>query len=157
MLRAFPLTLNEANALVAKLHRHHKPVQGHRFSFGIINDGRVCGACIVGRPTGRKNPQYSWCELTRLVTDGTSNACSFAYGKAARIARELGFARIQTFILDDEPGTSLKAAGWEFDQNNHGGPSKWLNREGRRDDQPIAGKQRWKKEFSENMCHAKKR
>lgn len=31
-LRLVPLTLKEANELVAKLHRHHRPVVGHRFS-----------------------------------------------------------------------------------------------------------------------------
>ena len=51
-------------------------------------------------------------EVTRLVTDGTANACSLLYAAAARVGKELGYERIQTFILATEPGTSLRAAGW---------------------------------------------
>jgi hypothetical protein len=31
-LHIVPLTLKQANEMVADLHRHHKPVVGHRFS-----------------------------------------------------------------------------------------------------------------------------
>ena len=33
-LHPIPLTLKQANELVANLHRHHKPEVGHRFSIG---------------------------------------------------------------------------------------------------------------------------
>ena len=36
-LRVVPLTLAQANELIGRLHRHHKPVQGHRFSIGVEN------------------------------------------------------------------------------------------------------------------------
>ena len=39
-------------------------------------------------------------EVTRLCTDGTKNACSFLYGAAARIAKEMGYKQIQTYILE---------------------------------------------------------
>lgn len=144
-LRIIPLTLAQANALVAKIHRHHKPSRGHRFSVGVLDGDRLCGAAIVGRPTGRLNPQYEWVEVVRLVTDGTANACSKLYGATARIAREMGFSRIQTFILESEPGTSLRAAGWEFDGMSPGGNWNSPSRGGRRTDQPMEPKQRWKK------------
>lgn len=147
-LKVFPLTLGQANELVAKLHRHHKPVVGHRFSIGVKLGDVICGAAIVGRPTGRKNPQYDWAEITRLVTDGTKNACSILYAACARIAKEMGFVRIQTFILGSETGVSLKAAGWVFDQNSSGGDWNVPSRGGRRTDQPQEAKQRWKKELA---------
>jgi hypothetical protein len=146
-LRIEPCTLQQANELVAKLHRHHKPVQGHRFSIAVCDGDRIVGAAIIGRPTSRKNPQYHWAEITRLVTDGTKNACSKLYSAAARIAREMGFVRIQTFILDNEKGTSLKAAGWEFDGISEGGDWNVPSRGGRRKDQPMQEKQRWKKDL----------
>ena len=147
-LRIIPLTLRQANDLVDDIHRHHKPVVGHRFSIGVkCGDGILRGAAIVGRPTGRKNPQYDWCEVTRLVTDGHKNACSCLYGAAARIAKEMGFHRIQTFILNSETGSSLKAAGWVFDQMSGGGDWNVKSRGGRRTDQPQEPKQRWKREF----------
>lgn len=143
-----PLTLKQANDLVAALHRHHKPVVGHRFSIGVRDEiGVVHGAAIVGRPTGRKNPQYDWAEVTRLVTNGQKNACSILYAACARIAKEMGFRRIQTFILEEETGVSLRAAGWEFDRLSEGGDWNVPSRGGRRTDQPQQAKQRWKKEF----------
>jgi hypothetical protein len=154
-VRIVPLTLKQANDLVASLHRHHKPVVGHRFSIGVEDDmGILCGAAIVGRPTGRKNPQYTWAEVTRLVTNGTKNACSILYAACARVAREMGFERIQTFILQEETGVSLKAAGWEFERVSEGGDWNVPSRGGRRTDQPQQAKQRWKKEFL-NMSYKK--
>ena len=115
-LRIVHLELSEANELVARWHRHHKPAVGHRFSIGVVNDAdELVGAVIVGRPVARATDQYAVVEVTRLVSDGTPNACSALYQAAARAAKALGFARIQTFILETEPGTSLKAAGWTQD------------------------------------------
>lgn len=151
-LSVAPLTLAQANALVTRWHRHHKKVTGHRFSIGVFDQYGFChGAAIIGRPTGRKNPQYTWAEVTRLVTDGTKNACSCLYSAAARAAKGMGFERIQTFILEDEPGTSLKAAGWEFECWSEGGDWNVPSRGGRRVDQPQGRKQRWKKELNHGV------
>ena len=143
-----PLTLEQANMLVAKWHRHHKPAHAHRFSIGVYGPSGICGAAIVGRPTGRKNPQYTWAEVTRLVTDGTKNACSILYAACARTAKEMGFTRIQTFILETETGVSLRAAGWEFEQFSEGGDWNQPSRGNRRTDQSQGRKQRWKKELN---------
>src|SRR3990167_2281487 len=147
-MRIVPLTLKQANALVEKLHRYHKPVVGHRFSLGLEDDtGRLVGAVIVGRPVSRELDQYHIAEVTRLVTDGTANACSALCGVAARVAREMGFDRIQTYILGSEPGTSLKAAGWALEGTTSGGNWNHSWRKGRRTDQPLGSKQRWGKVF----------
>lgn len=108
--------------MVERWHRHHKPVQGHRFSIGVFDESGEChGAAVVGRPVARETDQYRVAEVTRLVTDGTFNACSALAGAAARAAKAMGFVRIQTFILDSETGASLKAAGWEHDGCSSGG------------------------------------
>jgi hypothetical protein len=65
-LEIVPLTLKQANELVAMLHRHHKPAVGHRFSIGAQKDGKFCGAVIVGRPVARAVSQYEVAEVTRL-------------------------------------------------------------------------------------------
>lgn len=148
-LRIVPLTLKQANDLVASLHRHHKPVQGHRWSIGVEADGKLVGAAIVGRPVARGCATYTCAEVTRLVTDGTKNACSIMYSACARIAREMGFDRIQTYILDDEPGTSLIAAGWQYELTTAGGDwnaSKQYAGK-RRTDQPQCPKRRFAKNF----------
>lgn len=156
-MRVVPLTLRQANELVANLHRHHKPVVGHRFSIGCLVDGKLVGGAIVGRPVaakGRTNErQYEIASVTRMVTDGTKNACSFLYAACARAARELGYEEIETFILDSESGVSLKAAGWEF--TGYTPARSWDGRPGqldleghtRRVDQPECRKQRWAKQL----------
>jgi hypothetical protein len=146
-LRIRPLTLKQANELVAKLHRHHKPVQGHRFSIGAFLGDELVGAAIVGRPVARGCNPYTVAEVTRLVTDGTPDACSLLYGATARIAREMGFVKIQTYILDSEHGTSLKATGWQYVANTAGGDwNHSVTYKGkRRTDQPQCPKQRWEK------------
>jgi hypothetical protein len=144
-LRAQPLTLAQANELVAQLHRHHKPTRGHRFSIGAYDGDRFVGAVIVGRPVARMVDQYAVAEVTRLVTDGTRNACSFLYGRAAQAAQAMGFEAIQTYTLPEEGGASLRAVGWDCDgvvrRDGHG----WQSREGRRDDQPTQAKVRWRR------------
>ena len=146
-----PLTLEQANRLVARWHRHHKPVRGHRFSLGCELEGEVVGAVIVGRPGARMaGDPAKTAEVTRLVTNGAKNACSFLYQAAARTAREMGFKRIQTYILASEMGTSLRASGWQCEGVAGGG--QWhhsteqqlrLDGHTRRTDQPTEPKQRW--------------
>ncbi len=112
MMKLVPVTLAAANAYVAAKHRHHKPVRGHKFSIGCEADGKLVGVAIVGRPVSRYLDNGATLEVTRLCTDGTKNACSFLYGAAWRAARALGYAKIVTYILSEESGASLKAAGW---------------------------------------------
>jgi hypothetical protein len=128
MMKLVHVELREANDFVMRLHRHHKKVQGHRFSIGAKKEGVLVGVAIIGRPVGGQN-QHEWVEVTRCCTDGTKNACSFLYGRAARAAAALGFKRIQTYILQEELGTSLKASGWRFERLSH--PSGWHHACGR--------------------------
>lgn len=144
-LQAVPLTLSQAKYFIDLFHRHHKPPVGHRWSIGAIVAGRLVGVVVVGRPVARKTPQYTIAEVTRLCTDGTKNACSFLYSRAARIAKEMGFERIQTFVLPSESGVSLVAAGWKFDGICH--TASWQTRGGRRSDQPADPKHRWIKDL----------
>ena len=133
--------------MVERLHRHHKPVQGHRFSIGLVDSlGSVRGAAIVGRPVARGCNPKTIIEVTRLVTDGTPNACSMLYGAAARIGREWGFEKIQTYILaDEETGISLKAAGWTLETVTAGGQWRHTDGKERRNDQPTGPKARYSK------------
>ncbi len=150
MLCIKPLELKEANLLIDLWHRHHKPVVGHRFSIGAYDTKQrwFVGAAVVGRPVARLTNYKEVLEVTRLATDGTKNACSFLYSAAARIGREMGYIKIQTFILDTEPGTSLIASGWLLEDASCGGGMGWHSRDGRRKDQPYNVKQRWFKELN---------
>jgi hypothetical protein len=68
---------------------------------------------IVGRPVAR-GLQDGWTlEVVRLATDGTPGACSALYSAAWRAARAQGYRRLVTYILAEESGISLRAAGWK--------------------------------------------
>jgi len=155
-LRVVPLELREANYVVRIWHRHHKPCQGHRFSMGVVDSlGRVRGACIVGRPVARLagHPKQIL-EVTRLVTDATRNACSMLYCAAARVGRELGYQRIQTYIdADGETGVSLKASGWVCEGSAGGGAWRHTDGKPRRTDQPMGMKTRWSRTLSQAPHH----
>ena len=124
MIEIRETTLREANTYVEELHRHHGKVVGHKWSLAAYKDGRLCGVAIVGRPTGRYLDNGSTLEVTQLCTDGTRNACSALYAACARRAKREGYAKIITFILQSEPGTSLRAAGWTLEAAKAGKP-RW--------------------------------
>jgi hypothetical protein len=112
-LEVVPLELSEANAFVARHHRHHRPAVGHKFSLGCADQAEtIRGVAIVGRPVARGNDNGWTLEVARVATDGCPNACSALYGAARRATFALGYRRLITYILDSEPGTSLRAAGW---------------------------------------------
>ncbi len=108
-----PIEFDEAKAFVKRWHRHHKPPTGHKYSIGCAVDGVIVGVVMVGRPVARRLQDGWTLEVNRLATDGTKNACSMLYAAAWRAARAMGYRRLITYILDTEPGTSLKAAGWK--------------------------------------------
>jgi hypothetical protein len=123
-----PISVREASAYVAQRHRHHRPPRGGILALAAARDGVVVGVAILGRPVAR-NLQDGWtAEVTRVATDGTPNACSFLYGAAWRVARGLGYRRLVTYILDTEPGTSLRAAGWRCIGEAGGGSWSRRNR-----------------------------
>lgn len=113
MLEVCPVSLKEANAFVEQHHRHHKPVVGHKFSIACTDGEKIVGVAIVGRPVSRHLDDGWTLEVNRLCTDGTRNACSMLYAAAWRAARAMGYRKLITYILDTEPGTSLRAAGWK--------------------------------------------
>lgn len=151
MLKIIPLELAEANEIVAAWHRHHQPTVGHRFSLGVIDENNVVhGAIIVGRPVARlAGKPRELLEVTRLVSDGTKNVCSMLYSAAARAGKELGYKKIQTYILaDEETGISLKASGWQSEGICGGGQWKHTDGKTRRSDQPTGKKEKWSKVLS---------
>lgn len=111
-LNLTPVNLNEANAFIQTLHRHHGPVVGHKFSIGAATDDKVVGVIIVGRPVSRHLDNGFTLEVTRCCTDGTKNACSMLYRAACRVALNLGYRRLITYTLATESGASLKGAGF---------------------------------------------
>lgn len=118
-MKAIPIELKQANAFVENLHRHHLPVHRDKFRIGCIaDDGHLCGVGQCARPVSRVLDDGNTIEVVRCCTDGTYNACSFIYSRLARIAKEMGYKKIITYILESETGTSLKASGWHLEADN---------------------------------------
>ena len=143
-LAAVPLELKEANAFVGAFHRHHAPVWRDKFRIGCSLHNRLVGVIHLGRPVARVLCDGKTIEVTRLCTDGTPNVCSYLYAKAARIAKEMGYSKIITYILDSESGITLKAAGWSFDRIVRGHSWNAPSRP-RKTSAPTCDKQRWVK------------
>jgi hypothetical protein len=110
-LRLFPISLVEANAFIARHHRHHQPVVGHKFSLACWVDDKLVGVVTVGRPVAKSYDDLTL-EVNRLCSDGTPNVPSFLYAAAWRTAKAMGYHRVITYTLDEESGTSLRAVGW---------------------------------------------
>ena len=120
-LEATPLELSAANEFVATLHRHHDPVHRDKYRIGASHNGKLVGVVQVGRPVSRPLDDGKTVEVVRLCTDGTKDACSFLYSRAARIAKEMGYEKIITYILCTETGASLRACGWVEEAVTSGG------------------------------------
>lgn len=131
-----------AAAFVSQHHRHHTPPVGHLFSIAAFEGDRLCGVAIVGRPVARARQDGLTCEVTRLCTDGTKDACSFLLGCCARAALALGYRRIGTYTLASEGGASLRGAGWRVVGETRGGSWDRGSRP-RQDKHPTTAKTLW--------------
>ena len=110
-----PLTLAEARRFIEKHHRHNVAPVGCKFCIGLNDGQRIVGVAVVGRPIAQAFDDGWTAEVTRVcVLDGYKNACSMLYGACWRAAKAMGYRRLYTYTRSDEPGTSLRAAGWNL-------------------------------------------
>lgn len=121
---AVPIELKEAQAYINQYHRHHEASHRDKFRIAASDGEKIIGVIQVGRPVSRILDNGKTLEVLRLCTQGDKDVCSFLYSRAARIAKEMGYEKIITYILESEQGTSLKASGWELEADNVGG-SDW--------------------------------
>lgn len=118
-----PISLKDANKFVHENHRHHGTVVGYKFALSIEENGKVKGVAICSRPVSRKLDDGLTLEVSRLCVVDFPNGCSMLYSACARTAKEMGYKKIITYILQSETGTSLKASGWICEAENIGGTS----------------------------------
>jgi hypothetical protein len=112
-----PVSNEAAKFYVESFHRHHGSSVQARFCLAAVDEARkVRGVIMVGRPVARVLDNGWTLEVNRLATDGCENACSALYGAARRVAKEMGYRKLITYIREDEPGTSLKASGWQLEE-----------------------------------------
>lgn len=140
-LEVRPIGLKAANRFVEANHRHHKRVAGCKFSICACKGDVIVGVAICGRPVSRHMDDGTVIEINRLCTDGTRNACSMLYGACCRIAKEMGYRKIITYILASENGASLKASN--FTCEGEAGGEIWTGERARDNGVPRELKTRW--------------
>lgn len=139
-----PISLKEANAFVTAFHRHHKAVRGCKFCVSLVDENdKVIGVAICGRPVSRFYDNGTTLEINRLCTNGVRNACSQLYGACVRIAKEMGYKKVITYILESENGASLKASN--FVCEGKAGGEIWTGSRKRDNGVPKEMKTRWVK------------
>lgn len=138
-----PITFVEACAFITRHHRHRRPPQGRKFGIAVNDGEKVVAVVTVGRPVSRMLDNGSTLEMTRCCTDGTKNAASMLYGAAWRAAKALGYTRLITYTLRDEPGTSLTAAGFQARYQTRENANWNRANRGRTDKHPLQAKTLW--------------
>lgn len=138
-----PITFRQACDFINLHHRHHQPTVGCKFSLGLYDNEALVGVAVCGRPVSRYLDDGLTCEINRLCTDGTYNACSMLYGACCRVAKEMGYKQIITYILESENGASLRASNFICD--GAAGGTHWTGTCDTGQDYPHEMKTRWSK------------
>lgn len=137
-----PITFRAACEFITLHHRHHKPTVGCKFCIGLYFKERLVGCAVCGRPVSRILDDGLTLEINRLcVKEGYHNACSILYEACCRIAKEMGYRLIITYILESENGASLKASN--FICEGPAGGTHWTGARDRGQDIPHEMKTKW--------------
>lgn len=127
-----PVPVRPAKQYVGDVHRRLPDLAGAMWAIGLFDDaggGELLGVVVVGRPHARVWDRAGdagardLLEVVRCaVREGVDCGCSRLYGAAARAARAMGTLDLLTYTDADEPGTSLRAAGWIRETGPDGSP-----------------------------------
>lgn len=114
-----PCTVKAALKRVEAWHRHLPELQGGLFAVQIQLNGECVGVGIFGNPSrawqGTGRGVIARCAARALlppVGNHAAPACTMLYGSLCRAAKALGYREAWTYTLPEEPGTSLRAAGF---------------------------------------------
>lgn len=146
-MKLVPATVRTAQAFIKEHHRHLPKVQGGLFAVACADDsGEVLGVVLAA------NPPRVWqgsgrVVISRVATDGSENACSMLYGAICRAAKALGYREAWTYTLPDEPGTSLRAAGFQYKGLTKA--ETWDRPSRSRNDVEKIRKHRWMRQLAE--------
>lgn len=142
------IPLKEANAFVNDNHRHHKGTTGCKFAIGLFEKDKLIGVAICGRPVSRHLDNGTTLEINRVCTKGSyiTNACSQLYSACCRIAKEMGYEKIITYILASENGASLKASN--FTCEGEAGGTHWTGSRNKGQNIPHEMKTRWSRQLA---------
>jgi hypothetical protein len=108
------MTVKTAQGLIADMHRHLKKVQGGLFAACVMDGDDTIGVALAANPARVWQGTGRFVIARVAVMEGHPNACSMLYGALCRAGKALGYREAWTYTLPDEPGTSLRAAGFEY-------------------------------------------
>lgn len=114
-MKIIPVTYKQASDFVNMYHRHHSASQGCKFCIGVQDNDKLVGVAMCGRPVARKLDDGFTLEINRVCTLGQKNACSMLYGACCRIAKNMGYKKVITYLLESENGASVKASNFVYD------------------------------------------
>ena len=110
---------------------------------------RLLGLPLLGLPLLGVRSAVTWMMAGPSRSRGFAaiedirNACSKLYAAAWRTARAMGYLRAITYTLQEEPGTSVKAAGWKCVGKTRDGNSWNRSSRPRIDKHPLQAKLKW--------------
>jgi hypothetical protein len=139
-----PISQRHAHAWFNFYHRHLSAPRGDLFRVALRTEvSSLVAVGCAGRPCRLLQNGYT-AEITRVASIAPIevNACSRLYGALRRAGLALGYTRFVTYTLPSEPGTSLRAAGFEDDGLTDGGEWTRPSRARRPAEQPSP-KRRW--------------
>lgn len=146
MARLVPTSVKAALKLVKLWHRHLPDLQGGMFAVAIADGPELVAVGVAGNPA-REWQGTGRIVISRCAVNEHANGCSMIYGALSRAAKSLGYHEVWTYTLPEEPGTSLKAAGFVdmglTDGGEHSRPSRKRKPAVRPDP-----KRRWLKSFA---------
>jgi hypothetical protein len=126
-----PIAAKHAARFVELYHRKLPHAHHRMWAVGLWDAAELRGVALVGLPMARsltEPKEGEWpapantLEVVRVaVLEDTPNGCSMLYGAVARAARAMGCRALLTYTAEDEPGTTLRAAGWVADDGLFGG------------------------------------
>lgn len=121
-----PCTGKQAAAFVRRHHRHLPDVaESCRFAVALAH----CPACDPSQWLGVGivgNGPQEWegtgrAVIARTATNGVRNGCSKILGALSEAAGALGYVEVWTYSFPEEPGSSLRAAGFRLVGLSDGG------------------------------------
>ena len=113
-----PIRFAEAQAFINRHHAHCRAPVGWISGNSVWNGGQMLGVATLSNSVARALNGRGIAEMARLCIRRDVapllrwNAASMLLGAGARSAEQAGFERVITYTLQNESGTSLRAAGW---------------------------------------------
>lgn len=152
-MTAVPISLAEAREYIKAHHRHCGPPKFHKFSVCLKVEGEEepVGVAIASTPSSRYQMNGKTLEIKHCCGDSRyADVCSSLLGRVIRIGREMGYTRYITYTLENESGSSLRAAGFQKDGIVQTSTKGWDTPSRPRDvsEYPDGKKIRWQKTVS---------